>query len=305
MKILVLGGGDSPERAVSLRSAAAVAGALRQAGYEVDEFDPGDGLAGPDKIAPDTMVFPILHGSGGEDGFIQAELEKRHLPYLGTKSKESKLCFDKGLTRKRLEEAGIPIARGALVDRETYPVHDLAKKQHVLKVSRGGSSIGTYIVRNPADIDEKSIEDVFSLGGEAVIEQLIEGSEITVPILDGSALPVIEIRPPEDQEFDYENKYNGRTQEICPPESVDSKTQAAASKLAEKVHKALGARHLSRVDLIVRNDGSMVVLELNTIPGMTEQSLFPKSAAVAGIPMSELVKRFVSMVRRDYNMSHE
>jgi D-alanine-D-alanine ligase len=172
-------------------------------------------------------------------------------------------------------------------------------------VSSGGSSIGTYIVRDPQNIDKKYVSEVFSLDDKAIIEELIEGPEITVPIFDDKALPVIEIIPPADQEFDYENKYNGKTAEICPPESIDESTQSEAQALAEKVHRALNARHLSRVDIMVGNDGRLVVLELNTIPGMAEASLYPKSAAVAGMPMPELVKNFVGLVTRDYNIIHE
>jgi D-alanine-D-alanine ligase len=305
VKIVVLGGGNSPEREVSLRSAAAIADAARQAGCDVIVIDPKNGLEQLDKVTKDSMVFPILHGAGGEDGMIQAELEKRHLPYLGTESKESKICFNKKLTRQKLKEAGIPMADGDIVNAKSYRTHVLARLPHVIKVLRGGSSIGTYIVRDPSKIDEQSVRDVFSLDKEAIIEQLIEGPEITVPIFDRAALPVIEIVPPKNQEFDYENKYNGQTQELCPPVSVDDKTQLNAQELAVRVHEVLGARHLSRVDIMVCADNGLIVLELNTIPGMGMQSLYPKSAAAAGISMPELVKKFAGLVERDYNINHE
>lgn len=302
MNVLVLGGGGSTERDVSLRSAAAVAAALKQAGYSVQQADPRDGNAIFDSISPDTIVFPILHGTGGEDGEIQAEIEAHNLPYLGSTVETSQLCFDKNQTRAVLQQAGIPIAEGGLVTKDTYSQHRLARAPHALKVTRGGSSIGTYLVYDPAQIDQSRIDEVFKLDSQAVIEQLIQGTEITVPIFDNKALPVIEIVPPDGQEFDYENKYNGKTQDICPPVSVDGVLQQRAQAIAEETHKVLGARHLSRVDIMVDKSGGLYVLELNTMPGMTNQSLYPVAAGVAGMTMPELVKRFVELVKRDYGI---
>jgi D-alanine-D-alanine ligase len=244
-----------------------------------------------------------LHGSGGEDGVIQAKLEKRNLPYLGSGSQVSTVCFDKIKTRNVLAAAGLPVARGAAISKDDYAAHPLSKVPHVLKVSRGGSSIGTYIVRNPEEKNQQKIDEVFALDKTAVIEELIEGVEITVPVLDDQALPVFEVIPPEGEEFDYENKYNGKTQEVCPPRSIDEKTWKEAQILAEKVHKTLGARHLSRTDIIVRPNGEFVILELNTMPGMTEQSFYPQAAKAAGMTMPELVNRFLDLVKRDYNLS--
>lgn len=135
-----------------------------------------------------------------------------------------------------------------------------------------------------------------------MLEELIEGTEITVPVLDGQALPVIEIVPPQDEEFDYENKYNGRTQELCPPQNVSRELQNQAQRLAEKVFKIMGARHLARVDMMMDKSGRIYVLEINTMPGMTDSSLFPKSAAAAGYSMPDLVSKFIDLVKRDYKI---
>jgi D-alanine-D-alanine ligase len=298
-KVVILGGGKSPEREVSLRSAAAVAQAAREAGFTVQEFDPASGFGFLDNLSNDVVVLPILHGEGGEDGQIQAELEKRGLRYLGADSVASRLCFDKSLTLKVLRENDIPVAEGAAVTRADYANHPLTRRPHILKVARGGSSIGTLFVRDPQTVDPAKVDEIFQLDDVAILEELVEGVELTVPILDARALPVIEIQPPEQGEFDYENKYNGKTIELCPPENVNEEVQIAVQHTAEKVHQVTGCRHLSRVDFIVRPDNRFVVLEINTLPGMTEQSLFPKSAAVAGIPMSELVKRFVALVEQE------
>ena len=296
MKILVLGGGDSPERLVSLRSAKFVSESLRAAGYDVDEYDPIDGYEFLDKIDKSTIVFPILHGVGGEDGFVQQELESRGLKYLGSTSGAAKISFDKHSAKQIMAEVGIPLAAGDAVNEKSYSTHDLIKKPHVLKVRHGGSSIGTYLVHEPSEVDNREVAKVFELDQEAIVEELVIGTEITVPILGDMALPVIEIIPPNHQDFDYENKYNGKTQELCPPISISKEIQIKAQELSLKVHKSLGCRHWSRVDIIVRPDGSMVVLELNTIPGMSEQSLYPKSAQVHGLNMPDLMKKFVSLV---------
>lgn len=301
MKILVLGGGISPERDVSLRSAKAVANAARVAGYDIIEADPKDGLPAIDN-PKETIVFPILHGAGGEDGVLQAELERRDLAFLGSGSKSSKDCFDKWVTRQMLEATKIPMPRGERVNRNNYQNSPLAKNPHVLKVNHGGSSIGTLIVRDISQIKQADVDQVFQLENDAVIEELVEGIEITVPIFDKTALPAIEVRPPDGGEFDYENKYNGKSAELCPPPSLSEEQHKNAQQLAERVHAFMECRHLSRVDTIMKPDGSLVVLEINTIPGLTDQSLYPKSAAVAGMTMPQLVTKFAELVKRDYNL---
>ncbi len=301
MKILVLGGGISPERQVSLRSATAVADAGRQAGFEIIEADPADGLDVLDGLK-DTLVFPILHGKNGEDGVIQKEIEARGLPYLGSDSAASIACFDKWTTRLELLQINILMAEAALVDEKSYQSHPLNKVHHVLKIVHGGSSIGTLVVRQDEAQDEQAVSEIFAMEDKAVLEKLIEGTEITVPVLDGKALPVIEIVPPQDEEFDYDNKYNGRTQELVPAKSVSQEIQAQARGLAEQINTAMGARHLSRVDMMIDKQGSLFVLEINTMPGMTTGSLYPKSAAAAGLSMADLVKRFADLVKRDFRL---
>lgn len=302
MKILVLGGGNSPERDVSLRSAKSVAQAARQAGFDVEEADPKDNFSVLENAQTGTIVFPILHGAGGEDGEIQRELERRKIPYLGSDSQSSAECFDKWLTRRRLESNGVTMPKAVLVSKDTYQDQPLANQPHVLKVLRGGSSIGTLLVKDPDDVKQEQVDAIFKLDTNAVIEEFIDGMEATVPILDTNALPVIEIVPPAGEEFDYENKYNGRTQELCPPKNISEEVQKKCQVIAERVHKVMACRHLSRVDIMIDKSGNLYVLEINTMPGMTDQSLYPKSAAQAGIPMPELIKRFAEMVKRDYSL---
>ncbi len=301
-KVLILGGGDSPEREVSLRSAGSVAAAAKTDGLEVLEIDPLYDLEKLDQVTKDTLVFPILHGKNGEDGVIQKILEDKGFAYLGSQSQVSTECIDKWTTRQKLSAANIPIPAGVLVTKDNYRQQELSKHPHVLKVVNGGSSIGTLIIHDPAKITDQQLDEIFNMDARVVLEQLIEGTEVTVPILDQSALPVIEIVPPADEEFDYENKYNGRTQELCPPKNVSDKLQTTIQSLAEKVHKTMNARHLSRVDIMIDRTGNLYVLEINTIPGLTDQSLYPKSADAAGISMPQLIKEFVNLIKRDYNL---
>lgn len=294
-KVIVLGGGNSPEREISLRSAAAAASAAKDAGFAVTVLDPKDGWSVLDGIPKDAVVLSMLHGIGGEDGEVQHELENRQLSFLGTGSVESDLAFDKWQTKQLLKGRGISVPNGELVTQDQYTNHPITQKPHVLKANRNGSSIGVYLVHDPSKIDRSKVDEVFRFGSLALLEEMIDGTEITVPILGINALPVIEIVPPTGEEFDYDNKYNGKTKEICPPINVSENLQAAAQKIAEQAHLALGCLHMSRTDIIIDDSGETFVLEVNTTPGMTDQSLYPKAALAAGISFKELVSRFVAM----------
>lgn len=298
MRILVLGGGVSDEREVSFRSAKTVAGALISVGHEVTNYDPQNGMEGLLEAAKHTdVVFPVLHGLGGEDGTLQKVLEENSIAFVGTGSEASKLCFDKAAFKIAMFQTGIQMPIGKLVGREFLNSPEATGK-FVLKPNDGGSSIDTFIVRQSNSSDTVD-PTVFDRHPQMLYEELIEGTETTVSILDGKALPVIEIIPPETGEFDYENKYNGQTQEICPPKSLDEQVQSELSSLAERVYEASGARHMGRVDIMVDANKELYVLEINTIPGLTDQSLFPKAAQVAGISMVQLVDRLVNMAIKD------
>src|SRR3989344_6480138 len=216
MKVLVLGGGNSPEREVSLRSAKYVIKAAKQAGFEVEEYDPASGFGYFDKVPKDTVVLPILHGINGEDGVIQAALEERGLPFLGADSASSTACFDKWLTLQAFKEYGVPTAKSQLIKKEDFARSELSQKPYVLKVVHGGSSIGVLIARDLSKINQEQVDEIFNMESRAVLEELVDGIEITIPVLDDTALPVIEIVPPTGGEIDYDNKYKGKTTEICP-----------------------------------------------------------------------------------------
>lgn len=298
MKIAVLAGGDSTEREVSLRSGSAVQAALEHAGHQAIVIDPATQPIDTSLADDFEVAFPIIHGKGGEDGSLQQQLEQINMPYVGSDVAASRLCFHKWDWRQFVGPHDIPLAEGDLVDIDAIWQHKLAKKPFVLKPIDGGSSIDTVMVRNTAELPEQQLREVLGRHPRMLIEQLIEGTEITVGVLGEQAVPVIEIVPPTEGEFDYENKYNGASQELCPPQHVDEDIQKAAQSLAQQVHKLCDCRDLSRTDMIVRPDGNLVVLEINTLPGMTDQSLFPKAAAVAGITMPELCNQLVAMAQK-------
>jgi D-alanine-D-alanine ligase len=291
--VLVLAGGTSDERPVSLRSGAAVTAALKQKGHSVRELDPAAGLVAADLEGVD-MVFPVLHGAGGEDGSLQSQLEAFGVRYVGSGAAASRLCFDKWRYKQLLTEKNMPTPDGALVDQTAFWQSELIKQPFILKPNDGGSSIDNILARESAALDKAAIGTLFAKHSEMLLERLIIGTEITVAVLGDASLPVIEIIPPPSGEFDYENKYNGQSQELCPPQHVETPLQIAAQTLAAEIHQLTGCRDFSRTDLMIK-DGALFVLETNTIPGMTDQSLFPKAAAAAGIDMASLVDRLVTL----------
>lgn len=294
MKILLLFGGNSTEREVSIRSGQAVLGALKNLGHEVVEYDPVDNFAGLSDLAKGCEIaLPIMHGTVGEDGQVQNQLEKVGLKYLGTNSKNSKLFINKAEFKKTISALGISTPKFEIVNKDSFNVSKLREKPFVLKPINGGSSIDTFVIR---DFDDDPIPSrVFDEHPKMILEELVLGDEVTVPVLGDKALPVIEIIPPPGKEFDYENKYNGQTQELCPPVNISQINQQKSQKIATKIHKKLGAKDISRTDMIIDSSGSIFVLELNTMPGLTSQSLYPKSAQAVGISFEELVERFVEM----------
>lgn len=293
MKVLVLAGGTSNERDVSLRSGAAVADALKKSGHEVYLADPKDNLDLAESTKDTGVVFIALHGEGGEDGSVQSELERLGIPYTGSNSQASALCFDKSAYKKLLLANNLPASSGQIVS-EADIYSDAFQRPYVLKPIKGGSSLDMQIVRNPDKASLHTANDLLKKYPRMLLEQLVEGVEITVGVLDDEALPVTEIIPPKGAEFDYENKYNGATEEICPPLHVSESKQREAKLLAESIHKLAGCSQISRTDMIIDKSGKIHVLETNTIPGFTDQSLYPKMAAEYGISMPELADRLVT-----------
>lgn len=297
MQYLILGGGISPEKSVSERSAAAVQQALEALGHTVTYKDPEvTSVEELIKFGKESDgVFPILHGVGGEDGGLQAVFEKENIPYFGPRAEACHNTFDKAEFKRLLEANGLPTPRWSVISTDQLDNEPLAQHPFVLKPISGGSSIDTFIIRS-LPFDAAPLQEALSRYGTMLIEELIEGSEVTVGVLQDVALPVIEIIPPSNQDFDYENKYNGATQERCPPINVPEAQQAESQKLALEAHLITKCHHLSRTDIMIDRHGNQFIIDTNTIPGLTNQSLFPKAAAVAGYSWNELVEKFTQLV---------
>ena len=293
MTITVLLGGPSAEREVSLRSGAAVAKALRARGHTVHEVDPLPGaLALP---VGTEAVFLALHGTYGEDGTVQAELEPLGVPYTGCGVAASLFAFDKIVTKRRCLAAGVSTAKFVVFNSASAPWPEGWQPPVVLKPTRQGSSVGLQFVDRVEDFSRQLAESL-RFGGEVVMEERIVGRETTVGILDSQALPIVEVRPKAGS-YDYTNKYTaGRTEYFCPAE-FDAATTARIQAAALGAFHAIGGRDYARVDVMVRPDGSPVVLEVNTLPGMTETSLLPKAAAAVGIDFASLCERMVELAR--------
>jgi D-alanine-D-alanine ligase len=304
VNVLVLSGGDSPEREISKLSARSIVKALEKGNHHVLQYDPIDGYGGLEQfIGKVDVVFPILHGLNGEDGLIQKKLQDIGFNYLGSLPRSSEIAFNKVKTHAALHGSGIKMPRFEIMNYSMLEdMHsEMIGFAFVLKPISGGSSIDTIITKCATGADMRKAYKLVEKYGEMLYEELIQGTEVTVPVLGNVALPTITIVPPKNQVFDYKNKYNGATQEICPTPTdlVSEGLQDSAQKTALKVHELLGARHLSRVDMIIDKGGACYVLELNTMPGMTSQSLYPKSASVRGLDMQSLVEEFISLVQKE------
>jgi D-alanine-D-alanine ligase len=294
LNITVMLGGASAEREVSLRTGAAVATALRSLGHQVHELDPKDG--GWKLPADPDLVFLALHGTYGEDGTVQGELDRLGVPYTGCDAESSRIAFDKVLTKQSCIEASVPTARYVALNSVDAPFPPGFAPPLVVKPVRQGSSVGLQFVDRREDWPGALTESL-KFDTEVVVEERIVGRETTVGILDDQPLPVVEVRPKAGA-YDYRNKYTaGKTDYFCPAE-FDEATTRRIQDAALGAFKAIGGRDYSRVDVMVRADGSPVVLEVNTLPGMTETSLLPKAAAAAGLNYAELCQRMVELALR-------
>ena len=291
LRITVMLGGPSAEREVSLRSGASVAEALRSRGHEVSELDPrGPGWELP---AGTQVVFLALHGTYGEDGTVQSELDQLGVPYTGCDAAASRIAFDKALTKERCVAAGVPTAKHVLVSTASAPWPRGWNPPVVIKPVRQGSSVGLQFVERVAEWPE-ALAEALRYDSQVLVEEKIIGRETTVGVVGGVALPLVEIRPKAGA-YDYRNKYTvGATEYLCPA-PFDDATTKRVQDAGLAAFGAVGCRDYARVDVMVRGTGEPVVLEVNTLPGMTETSLLPKAAAAAGIPYAELCERMVKL----------
>ena len=293
-QVTVLLGGRGAEREVSLRSGAAVARALRGLGHAVSEVDPaGESWELPTKT---EVVFLALHGEYGEDGQVQSRLETLGVPYTGTDAVGSALAFDKVRSKELFQQHQITSPRGVLIDSPTSAPPGTIPAPWILKPAAQGSSVGLNRVEGEAGWNV-ALADSLRYGGAVLCEECIQGRELTVGVLDGAALPVVEVRPKAGG-YNYENKYTpGATDYFCPadlPDEVAKRVQA----LGLRAFEAVGARDFGRVDVMLNAEFKPYVLEVNTLPGMTETSLLPKAAEVAGINFNALCQCMLELALR-------
>ena len=303
--IIVVCGGFSTEREVSLRSGEAVYGGLKRAGFQnVELFDLKRDNMGDILSKHPDVVYLALHGQGGEDGCIQGMLELAQIPYTGPGVTASAVCMNKILTKQILEAYNIPTARFIVKSREECEdakavSEELIEKiglPMVLKSPCQGSSIGVVLVKHKEEM-EAAIDEVFLYGNELLAEEFLSGVEITLPIYGNDQLTVLpDVEITSEREFyDYKAKYtNGLCHHIIPAR-ISEADREKVKEIGCKAYKALGCVGLSRIDFIVDEKKGPMVIEVNTLPGMTEMSLFPDAAKAAGISFEQLVSKILEL----------
>lgn len=300
MRVALLAGGISSEREVSLKGAKAVHQALVELGHRVEFFDPAYDLPRLAQKAKEfDVAFLVVHGPFGEDGTLQGFLEMIGLPYQGAGVLGSALAMHKGLSKILYEKAGLPIPKGFLFKKEKNFDFERIKEAGktlgyplIVKPATQGSSVGLSLVEDPFFLKE-AVEKAFEIDQEILLEEYLKGRELTVGILDDKPLPVVEILP-KAKFFDYHTKYTpGMAEEICPAPLSPELTKKAQD-YALRAHQALYLRHYSRTDMILKDD-EIYILETNTIPGMTETSLLPLAARVAGYSFKDLIQKLLEL----------
>lgn len=342
MNIVVLAGGTSPERDVSLSTGRMIYNALKNKGHKVILLDvylgyEGDtkglfdldkdwtiGIGNIGENNPDInqikakrqgnpnhffgpgvleicgeadIVFLALHGENGEDGKVQATFDLMGIKYTGTDYASSAIAMDKSISKELFAYNQIPTPKGIYVRKgntfiwDSYPC--------VVKANKGGSSVGVYIVHSADDIDA-AIDNAFIYGDDIIIEQYIEGREFSVGVIEGKALPVIEIAPLVGF-YDYKNKYQaGSAIETCPAK-IDAEISNQMQEIAERVFKALRLKTYARMDFLLNDNNELFCLEANTLPGMTPTSLLPQEAMAVGIGFEDLCELIIEVSLNKYN----
>ncbi len=304
MNISILYGGDSAERKISMQTGLAVAGAIHK-NYSLDLINPSENyLSLPNRLLGSDLVFNALHGGNGENGNIQSFLEIYNFNYTGSGSKASKIAMDKHITKMLAKSNGINTPNWILIKYKKDISMSLENKEskkfsypYIVKPSNEGSTFGLTLVENEKEL-EGAIELAAKFSNEILIEEYIEGRELTVSILGNKPLPIVEIKP-KNKIYDFECKYtSGMTDYIVPADISDSLTREISNE-AVSIFKAIGCRHYGRVDFRLDKDNNPFLLEVNTLPGLTEHSLFPKAAEIAGLSFTDLIDTIIGIARLD------
>lgn len=335
MKIVILCGGTSSEREVSISSSEKIAKALKENGHDIaladvffgsedkieirKDFDiekeaarfrncskeltadmkkerPFFGPGVLDVCKKADIVFLGLHGANGEDGKIQAAFDLMKIKYTGSGYLGSAVAMSKCLTKDTISKY-IPMAKGQVLNKGWNEKCNIAPPC-VIKPSNGGSSVGVTIAMDESAMDA-ALKKAFEYDDTVLVEEFIKGRELTQGVLNGQALPAIEIRPPKDCEYDYENKYNGLTEEICPA-PIEESVLKEMSSYSVLIGNILNLSVYYRIDYILAEDGKLYCLEANTLPGMTNTSLVPREAKEIGLSYNELCEKIVEFSLKKY-----
>ncbi len=289
-------GGLSAEREISIRSGRAVLSALKELGYNVFPLDLDRDAASRLKRKGAEVAFIALHGRYGEDGCIQGLLELMGIPYTGSGVLASALAMDKAATKTVLKENDIPVPRWKVFKRGER-MNRLPALPLVVKPTNQGSTIGVSVVKKRADLGP-AVKKARRYGPSVIVEEYIEGRELTVSILDGRAFPVVEIRPKEGL-YNYKCKYTKGMTDFIVPAALGRRVEKRVLDAALKAYSVMGCRGAARVDMVLGRDATPYVLEVNTVPGMTETSLLPMAAASAGMSYKKLVEAILTGARLD------
>ncbi|MDQ1290065.1 MAG: D-alanine-D-alanine ligase [Actinomycetota bacterium] len=311
LRVLVLAGGLSHERDVSLRSGRRVADALREAGIQTVERDVDATLL--DDLTSDVadVVWPLLHGASGEDGAVRDVLDLVGVPYVGSTPAACRTAWDKPVAKAVARAAGLMTPRSVALPHGTFrelgaqavlaAMVDRLGLPLVVKPARGGSALGVSIVREASDLS-RAMVGCFAYGDVALVERYVDGVEVAVSVVDSGdgprALPAVEIVAVGGT-YDYDARYVAGATEFFVPARLTNNAAAAVADTALRAHRSFGLRHLSRTDLIVDREGRPWFLEVNVAPGMTETSLFPQAAEAGGEDCAALYRRLVEVAAKD------
>jgi len=297
MHVILIAGGWSDEREVSLSGAKKIHQALEELGHNVTFFDPADDFKNLLSVARQAdFAFINLHGTPGEDGLVQAVLDRAECPYQGAGAAASYLALNKAASKEVFEDQGVKTPDWQLITPIQGRNTPLELPLPVfVKPNKGGSSLGMSLVKTAEDLPA-ALEKVFAMCQSALVEEFIPGVELTCGVLGEEALPLVMITPKEESEFfDYENKYaDDGAEEVCPAPVDDSVVEYVQSQM-QTAHKALGLTGYSRGDFIMTESGDIHLLEVNTLPGMTPTSLLPRAAAATGLTFNDLIARLIEL----------
>ena len=285
-------GGYSAEREISLLSGNAVYQALIDSKIDCFSFDLNNKNLDELWKMKFNKAFIVLHGRGGEDGFIQSELNKKNIPFTGSNAKSSALCMDKAITKDLWKKHSLPISESIVVTKGDTLESISFPLPWAVKPTLEGSSIGITQVKNESELDS-ALEEAFKYGNQALVEQWIDGDEYTVSILNNNALPSIKITSDHDI-YDYHSKYfSSKTQYLCPSD-LTSQQELNLQNIALEAFNLTGASGWGRVDFILDKDKNPFLLEINTVPGMTSHSLVPMAAKASNMSFNDLVIKILN-----------